>query len=114
MKIMITTIGDINVVRLSGSMDSEASALVHQALQPIAKTGGKILIDMEKVEYASSAHFHMLAQLYKSLKQSGGKLATFHVLGEIKEVFSIMGFSQIVPQFDSEEDAIAAMSMTDL
>jgi anti-anti-sigma factor len=114
-KMMITPVGDINVVHLSGSLDSEASALVQQALQPIARTGGKIVLDMEKVDFVSSMHLAMLYRLYKNLAQTGGKLAMINVSAAIKYVLDASGFLQlnIISQFASEEDAIAAWSKTD-
>lgn len=112
MEVKITKVGEINLVRLSGDMDSEASATVLQSLKPIAKAGGKILLDMEHVDYVSSAHLHMLLQLFKSLYATSGTLAMLHVTAALKEVFDMSGFSRIIPQYASEAEAIAAMSMS--
>lgn len=112
MEMKTTRIGEINLVRLSGDMDSEASATVLQALKPIAKAGGKILLDMEHVDYVSSAHLYMLVQLYKSLNYAPGTFAMLHVTDALKKVFEVVGFSQIIPQYASEEEAIAAMSVS--
>lgn len=113
MEIMITKIGHISLVRLSGIMDSEASAIVLQTLKPIAKAGGKLLLDMEEVTTVTSAHLVMLVQLYKSLNSIPGTLALLHVTGDLKYVFDVAGFSTVIPQYASEEEAIAAMSMID-
>jgi anti-anti-sigma factor len=113
MEIMITKIGDINLVRLSGIMDSEASAIVLQTLKPVAKAGGKLLLDMEEVTTVTSAHLVMLVQLYKSLNLIPGTLALLHVNDALRYFFDVAGFSTVIPQYASEEAAIAAMSRLD-
>lgn len=112
MEMKTSKIGEINLVRLSGDMDSEASATVLQALKPIAKAGGRILLDMEHVEYVSSAHIYMLVQLYRSLYSTPGALAMLHVTDELKRIFDMTGLTPIFPQYASEEEAIAAMSVS--
>lgn len=113
MKIRIDTIGDVNVVRLSGILDSITSAQVHQALQPIVKAGGKLLLDMQDVQTVTSASMAMLHQLYRKLQPTGGRLAMFNLPPGIKQVFEMTGISVVLSQFESEEEAVAAMSQID-
>ena len=113
MKIRIDTIGDVNIARLSGILDGATSAQVQQALQPIAKAGGKLLLDMQDVQTVTSASLVMLHQLYRKLQPSGGQLAMFNLPPGIKYVFETAGLSQVFQQFESEEEAVAAMSKPD-
>src|SRR5688572_18406826 len=100
MKIRIDTIGDDNVVRLSGNLDAITSAQVHQSLQPIAKAGGKLLLDMQDVQTVTSASLVMLHQLYRKLQPTGGQLAMFNLPPGIKQVFEMTGISLVLSQFE--------------
>ena len=113
MNITITSIGDINMVRLSGRLDSESSALLQQTLQPLAKGGGKIVIDMKEVQFVASAHFYMVRKFHAELERSGGRLAMINVLDAVKRAYDMTGFSEYIPQFESEEAAIIALSKTE-
>ena len=67
-----------------------------------------IVLDMENVEYLSSAGLGRLVALLKKAMAGGGCLHLAALRDEIRELFDVMRLGQIFKMFDDVESAIAA------
>ena len=55
-----------------------------------------IVIDCEKMEYTSSQGLRMFLMLQKSVNAHSGKMVLVNMRPQVKEVFDITGFSNII------------------
>jgi anti-sigma B factor antagonist len=95
MVIMKRAEGSLLVLGLEGRLDS-ASAPQLECELSTSLTGVKDLVfDLEKLEYMSSAGLRLLLGTQKIMAKQGS-MKLIHVNQEIKDVFDITGFSDIL------------------
>jgi anti-anti-sigma factor len=66
----------------------------------------KILVNLEKLDYISSAGLRVLLVVAKKLKANAGELRICSLNAVVKEVFDISGFDMILPVSASESEAL--------
>ena len=90
---------DIITIFLDGRIDSnnanEIEAQIMNALSKNPKVS-KIQIDVEKLDYISSAGLRILLKLRKQIKNS---LPVFNASNEIYEIFNVTGFTELLAVF---------------
>ncbi len=92
MEIDIKTIDQVTVVELAGDIDANTAPAIQDKVLPIAESSTKILLNMFKVPYMSSAGLRMLLSLYRQVTAKDGKLVLVGLSEEITDTMSITGF----------------------
>jgi anti-anti-sigma factor len=64
----------------------------------------KMVFDLSRLEYVSSAGLRIFLVVAKKLKGLNGELSLAGLQGNIKEVLEISGFPSILPCYDSMDD----------
>jgi anti-anti-sigma factor len=108
MEIAHETSGDVVVARLAGRLDSNSAAAAEKHLTGLI--GGatpRLVIDLSKLDYISSAGLRVLLLVARKIQQAHGRLALFGLAPGVREVFSISGFDTI---FTVRDDAAAALA----
>jgi anti-anti-sigma factor len=101
---------DIKIVYIKGEMDTNTSPEVQSQLDQLRNDGvKKILLNLEKLDFISSAGLRVLLATAQQLKAAGGDLRVCQLNKETKEVFDISGFSTLLMVFDDEEKGLLGM-----
>ena len=80
---------------LEGRLDTLTAPELEAEISAILPSVQTLILDMEKLDYISSAGLRVILKTQKALeKKAGLKLA--HVSNEVKEVFDIAGFSDFL------------------
>ncbi len=109
MQIGTRLVDDMTVVDMTGRLDSATSGDAHDELVRIAKSGvSKVVLNLDKMEYVSSAGLRVILTAAKLLKSSSGEMKICHANGVVKEVLETSGFDHIIDIYDHENDAIEA------
>lgn len=97
MNVTITKDGDKTLVVLSGRLDTTNAAQFQADIQPLM-TDPKpdITIDCTEMDYTSSQGLRMLLMLQKSVSSKDGSMVMTNMKPQVKEVFDITGFSNII------------------
>lgn len=99
--------GDCYVVSVTGSLDATTAGEFEGQCDTLLSTDEqKVLLDMSKVDYISSAGLRSILVLAKSLKVKGGDLHFCGLLGEVADVFRMSGFTSMFQVFETREQAI--------
>ena len=107
MKIDVTEDGNVRLVAIEGDLDTGTSPEAQERLVRIMDEGSaKMLLDMEKMNYISSAGLRVLLVLAKQSAANGGELRICGLNEMAREVFDISGFSSILNVFPSRADAL--------
>jgi stage II sporulation protein AA (anti-sigma F factor antagonist) len=102
------TSGDVVVVKLAGRLDSISAASTEKQLTGLIGSGTpRLVIDLSKLDYISSAGLRVLLLVERKIQQAHGQLALFGLVPGVREVFSISGFDTI---FTVRDDAAAALA----
>jgi len=108
MKINTRTVDDITVIDISGSLDTQTSGAASDEMARIADSTSKMLLNLESLEFLSSAGLRVILRTAKQLSGTGGTLKICNAVGVVKEVMEISGFGTLLELFDSDADALAS------
>lgn len=93
---------DATVVTLRGRMDAITSPLCEKRLNDlVAKGETKFVIDLEGLNYISSAGLRVILAIAKTLRPKGGQICFANVQATVWEVFDISGFRSLFQMYDS-------------
>ena len=81
---------------LEGRLDTTTAPQLEEALKENMDGVETLTLDMEKLEYVSSAGQRVLLAAQKSMNAAKGTMVLRNVCDDIKEVFEITGFCDIL------------------
>ena len=100
----------IGTARLEGSLDGKTAPEVREWLRPFLAANSKLILDLTKVDYLSSAGLRLLLLLYRELTARKGKIVLLGVSEDIRTVMSHTGFLNFFTLVNSEAEAVKAVS----
>ena len=95
MKIDKTQKGTELTVALEGRLDTVTAPELEASLGELAGLT-KLIIDMAKLVYVSSAGLRVLLAAQKKMDRNGGSMTLRNANEEIKEIFEVTGFDEIL------------------
>lgn len=105
-----STIGAVTVVAPAGRVDSTtAKNFEVEVTSAIDGGASKIVLDLQGVNYISSAGLRVVLIAGKHLKAAGGKLALAGMQPAIRDVFEISGFLGLFEVRDTAQEAAEAL-----
>ncbi len=87
--------GDALTVCLEGRLDTVTSPELEAELKESMGAANTLTLDLEKLEYMSSAGLRVLLSAQKQMSKKGGMTVT-NVNETIMEIFEVTGFSDIL------------------
>ena len=86
------------IVAASGRLDAAGAPQLETRCKALILEGAnRLLLDLAKVEYVSSAGLRSLLVLAKAVKSAGGALALCSLVPAVRDVMTISGFDNILP-----------------
>lgn len=80
-------------VRMIGRLDNNSAADAEKILVDLVGRYDHLTLDMEQLEYISSAGLRALKRAHLAMRRKGGVLAAKNVGKMVMEVFEITGFA---------------------
>ena len=100
---------DVIVLKLQGLVDSGTSQLMEGRLNDLISDGNvKIVVDLDLVDYISSAGWGIFVGEIKGVRQSNGDIKLASMRPDVREVFDLLEFNTLLTPYDSRGDALAA------
>jgi len=97
MDVTINKNGNVFDVILNGRLDTTNADQFQKDIASLMEgEAPDITLDCENMEYTSSQGLRMFLMLQKSVNARGGKLVMKKMRPQVKEVFDITGFSNII------------------
>ena len=107
MELMVGDAGEVKIVRIEGKLDTQTSPDAEAQLIRLIDAGArKVVVNLERLAYISSAGLRILLAAAKQLQGSGGELRVCSLSDLVQEVFDISGFDSILPVSKSEAEAL--------
>lgn len=85
---------DTLILRPDGRLDTDTAPQFQEALDAIPEEIKALHIDMEKLEYITSAGLRVLLAEMKKRKAQGGGMTVYNVNDAVMEVLHITGFKR--------------------
>ncbi len=108
MEISTRNVDGVTVIDISGSLDTQTSGAASDEMARIAQEASKMLLNLESLDFLSSAGLRVILRTAKQLKGAGGAIKVCNAGGVVKEVMEISGFGSLLDLHASEADALAA------
>lgn len=97
MTITITQDGNLWNAAIQGRLDTNTSGKAQEELAPLMNVhDGEIAVDCSELEYTSSQGLRLFLMLQKNAMANGNTLVLNNMRPQVKEVFDITGFSNII------------------
>lgn len=98
----------VTVIKLSGTLDIIGADAFEQVLDSILKSAYYcIVVDLEKVDYVSSAGWRVIISRLKEIRDHRGDLKVANMHPDVHEVFDLLEFFTFLKACETVEDAIS-------
>ena len=81
---------------LSGRLDFDAAEEAERIMSETAQRFDSLILNLEQLDYISSAGLRVLKRVHTNMHRRGGTLAVKNVSKTIMEVFEMTGFAPIL------------------
>jgi anti-sigma B factor antagonist len=101
----------VDLVHVSGRVDSSTAPQFEQALQSIIDSGrSRLVVDLSEAEYLSSAAFRVLISALKQVRGGTrrGDVRIACVPPKLMETFKLGGFDEIFKFYDDDVSAVGS------
>jgi anti-sigma B factor antagonist len=97
----------ISIITCAGYIDSMTSPEIENALgELILKKKFKIIVDLEKVDYVSSAGWGIFVGHVKTARMNKGDIKFIKMKQEVREIFELLDFTNILEYYKDLDSAI--------
>jgi anti-sigma B factor antagonist len=102
--------GPVAVIALEGQLDAHTAQEFERFLERTVRDEGKlqIVLDMQRLEYISSAGLGVLMGLIEEVRASDGDIKLAHLPEKIFHVLDLLGFPLVFQIFGAVSEAEAA------
>ncbi len=105
--ISVRKVGDVAIVDVTGSLTEGSEKEMDTAYQQVQNEGlTKILINFDQQSFITSGGFGLIVKLIWQARNTGRVLRVAHTSDQTRELFDVIGLSQSIDVFDSEEAAL--------
>lgn len=95
------------VVDIAGRLDSSTAGAAHDRLVGIANSGaGKIVLNLGKVDFMTSAGLRALLTMAKLVQSARGEMRICSPSPAVRDVLTTSGFNSLIHIFDDETAAV--------
>ncbi len=109
MELSAREINDVKVIDVEGDLDTNTAPDVEVYLNELVGSGAKkVLINLQNLEYTSSAGLRVLLSTAKQLHGVEGELRVCCLNETVEEIFDISGFSTILKVSKTEAESLSA------
>ena len=99
----------VSVLRVSGYVDTTTSPDLERRLQALLREKRfHIVVDLSGVEYISSAGWGIFISEIREIREQGGDLKLAGMIPDVREVFDLLEFENILKAYPDADLAIAS------
>lgn len=100
---------EISVVKVKGRIDSETAPELDNALEKLLQENrNKIILDLQAVDYMSSAGLRAIVKSFQAAKKTGGDLRLASVSAPVEMILRTVGMMQMLQMYPTEQEAMAS------
>ena len=106
-----TTLGDAALVKADGRIDMANAEAFRESLDSaLATAKSAMIVDMEGVDYISSAGLRALMIAFRASKAAGKGFGVAALTPLVLEIFTISRFNLVFPLYGSVREALQALA----
>lgn len=97
---------DYQLITVKGEIDASSSIELDNALKAASEAYSKILIDLQELDYISSAGLGVFISYLEDLKKNHIHLVIYSLQPKVLEVFEILGLQKLMKIGANKESAL--------
>ena len=98
--------GRVPVAKIKGRVDSDTAPELDDALAKLTNgKNNKIVVNLQDVDYMSSAGLRAIVKAYQAVRKSGGDVHLAAVSEPIEVILRTVGMMQILKMYPTTEEA---------
>jgi anti-sigma B factor antagonist len=94
-------------MQLIGRIDSDSAPHFDEALAKLLQNNNKLVLNLQDVEYMSSAGLRAIVKAYQAAKKAGGDVHLACVPEPIEGVLLTVGMNQMFKSYPNTQEAMA-------
>ena len=94
---------------LSGRIDSDSAPRLDEALAKLVQDHNMIVLNLQEVEYISSAGLRTIVRAYQAVKKQGGDVHLACVPAPVEGVLLTVGMTQMLKSYPNNQEAVASL-----
>ncbi len=99
---------DVTIVKVEGYLDAHTFEQLEETITDLfGQKKYKIIVDLSKVEYISSAGAGVFIGALSEAQEHGGNIVLMNPTTNVREVFDLLGLTQIFAVVDDRKAAIS-------
>jgi anti-anti-sigma factor len=107
MEISVKPLKQVDIVSVSGRIDSATAPEFDNALKGLLERGRrKIVLDFTSLDYISSAGLRAMLSALKTAKNSAGNVVLVKTNERVRDTLTLVGFQTLFLQFNDLVDAV--------
>ena len=99
----------INIISVSGNLDGTTAPQAQEQILPLIASGCRLVLNLEKCSYISSAGLRVLLTIAKQLPAKKGCWAFAGLSEEVKDVMDMTGFGGFFTILKTVTEAVASV-----
>ena len=101
-------VGEIGIVNVEGSIDSQTYGMVEERLEELVKGKGasRLAIDMSGSSYISSCGIGVLVKIQQDVQELGGRIVIVGAKSSVRDVLNLMGLDLLFEFAGTMEEAM--------
>ena len=105
-----TRISDnVIIVEIAGDIDGKTAPKAQEQVLPLCKPGSRLMLDLHKVEYMSSAGLRFILTVYRQISSVNGRLVLVGLSDDLQDTMSATGFLSRFTTAETLAQGIAAL-----
>jgi anti-sigma B factor antagonist len=101
---------NVTIVEMDGDLDGKTAPVAQEQILSLAKPDCKIILDMSKVAYMSSAGLRLLLVTYRTISGQGGKAVLVGLSEDLENTMSVTGFLDFFDHYNNFDAALATFT----
>jgi anti-sigma B factor antagonist len=97
-------------IHVNGEVDASSSIFLDNALEEAFSTGQHILVDLEKLDYISSAGLGVFISRLEEVKDKEIFLILYGMNDNVKQVFNILGLESLLVIKKDRQEALTLIN----
>jgi anti-sigma B factor antagonist len=92
MEVEFMNAGDVKILSVSGRIDANTSQELQDVVLDTAHKSHKLLLDLSKVDYMSSAGLRVMLLLHREIQDNDGRVILVGLQDRIRDAMEMTGF----------------------
>lgn len=109
MEVNVRTQGDVTILEASGDVDGSTAPILQEQVLAVAKPGCKLMLDMSKIDFMSSAGLRVMLLLHRQISGGSGQVVLVGLSDEIKDTMTATGFLKFFTTTNTLDEGLAVL-----